>query len=132
MESIHPYFWFPAFILFYFFDQGSLLLFIIAGAFCYSSFLLFILSFRTNSVVRVNVFFFSCSFLFFVLYFFSSLLLLFCFYVGGSTSTRSISILFSLLFKKDRFVENAREHGAHKLDHSDRPITFVQITCTSF
>ena len=35
-------------------------------------------------------------------------------FVVGSTSTRSISILFSLLFEKDSFVENAREHGAHR------------------
>ena len=56
------------------------------------------------------------SFLFVCL--FCIFLLLFWFYVGGSTSTRSISLLFSLLFNKDRFVENARQHGAHKLDHS--------------
>ena len=69
-----------------------------------------------SSLLFVPCFFlFLFSFFFFVLYFF---LLLFCFYVGGSTSTGSITTLFSLLFKEDRFVENARQHGAHKLDHS--------------
>ena len=55
---------------------------------------------------------------------FCTFLLLFCFYVGGSTSTRSISnsLLSFNLFNKDRFVENARDHGAHKFDHSDQPI----------
>ena len=60
---------------------------------------------------------FSFSFFFF-LFCFVFFLLLFCFYVGGSTCTRRIPTLFSLLFKEDRFVENARQHGAHKMDHS--------------
>ena len=50
------------------------------------------------------------SFLFLFCFVFFAIIIV-CFYVGGSTSTRSISILFSLLFNKDRFVENARDYS---------------------
>ena len=110
---IHPF----RSLLFYFYFLFCFVLFFLPSAilfFCS-------LSFRRNSIVcKGECFFlvFVFCFLFFVFYFFYCHYYCFVSTSGGSTSTRSISLLFSLLFNKDRFVENARQHGAHKLDHS--------------